>query len=112
MGRRGGGGHLATLIWVAMQRRMFILFMFDFSKTASFNGPDMFCNTECLYIYIYIFELCNVFGFGQVCKAHRECPSTFFFFLIKMNRYIKIISWNIKGCGNPVKRRKVLTFKI
>lgn len=27
-----------------------------------------------------------------------------------MNRYIKIISWNIKGCGNPVKRRKVLTY--
>lgn len=27
-----------------------------------------------------------------------------------MNRYIKIISWNIKGCGDPVKRRKVLTY--
>lgn len=26
-----------------------------------------------------------------------------------MNRYVKIISWNIKGCGDPIKRRKVLT---
>uniref|UniRef100_A0AAX7UCT3 exodeoxyribonuclease III n=1 Tax=Astatotilapia calliptera TaxID=8154 RepID=A0AAX7UCT3_ASTCA len=27
-----------------------------------------------------------------------------------MNRYTKIISWNINGCGDPIKRRKVLTY--
>ncbi len=26
------------------------------------------------------------------------------------NRYINIISWNINGCGNPIKRRKVLAY--
>ena len=25
-------------------------------------------------------------------------------------KFIRIISWNIKGCGNPIKRRKVLAY--
>ncbi len=26
------------------------------------------------------------------------------------NRYVNIISWNINGCGNQIKRRKVLAY--
>ena len=53
-GRGGGGGRLAPLFWVAMQRRVFILFIFDFVKTASLNGPEVFGNIECLYTCVYI----------------------------------------------------------
>ena len=26
------------------------------------------------------------------------------------NSYVKVVSWNINGCGNPVKRKKVLSY--
>ncbi len=26
------------------------------------------------------------------------------------NSYVKVVSWNINGCGNPVKRKKVLLY--
>lgn len=32
------------------------------------------------------------------------------FLLYTMTRYINISSWNIKGCGDPIKWRKVLTY--
>lgn len=27
-----------------------------------------------------------------------------------VRNYVRIISWNIKGCGNPAKRGKVMTY--
>lgn len=82
MGRRGGregGGRLATLFWVAMQRRVFILFMFDFFKTASLNGPDVFCNMECLYIYL---SFVMFLALGRFVNCARSVPSLFFYFFI------------------------------